>query len=86
MPYSSDHITSRQAADRKPDPFASLAEPSARRRRFWLVELVMGPFLDHDERAAYHLAGKASEAESAAGIRTGKAWHGNGSPSADARP
>jgi hypothetical protein len=86
MPYSPDHDTSRPTADRRPDPFASLPGPPMRRRRFWLVDLVMGPFLDQDERATYHVAGKESEAKSAAGIRAGKAWHGNGAPQADARP
>ena len=86
MPHSSDHNTSRPAADRRPDPFASISGPSRRRRRFWLVDLVMGPFLDPDERATYHAAGKDAEARSAAGIRAGKAWHGNGAPTADPQP
>ena len=84
MAYSSDHDGSLPARHGKPDPFASLNGHNERRRRFWLFELLLSPFQDHDERASYHLAGKASEAESAAanGIRVNKAWNGNGIPNA----
>jgi hypothetical protein len=80
MAYSSEHDHSRDAAIRRPDPFASLSAHDARRRRFWLFELLMGPFQDHDERASYHSASKESEAKAAAGIRANKAWNGNGAP------
>jgi len=81
MSYSSGQDSSATAA-RKPDPFASLPAPHARRRRFWLVDLLMAPFQDHDERATYTQVGEESEAKSRAGIRANKAWNGNGAPSA----
>jgi hypothetical protein len=86
MPYSSDHDSSLSARARKPDPFASLTDGTARRRRFWLFELLMSPFQDHDERASYHIAGKAREAQHASGIRVSKAWNGNGNPNGAPRP
>ncbi|HEX3882237.1 MAG TPA: hypothetical protein VHW66_06235 [Stellaceae bacterium] len=86
MAYSSDHEGSLPARTGKPDPFASLTGPTERRRRFWLFELLMTPFQDHDERASYHIAGKASEAQNSAAIRVSKAWNGNGNPNAVERP
>lgn len=80
MAYSPDHDHSHPAAFHRPDPFASLSAHDSRRRRFWLFELFLGPFQDHDERANYHIAGKEAEAKAAAGIRANKAWNGNGAP------
>src|SRR5581483_4221082 len=79
MAYSPEMDHSRRAVNR-PEPFASLNGHGSRRRRFWLFELLMGPFQDHDERASYHSASKESEAKVAAGIRANKAWNGNGAP------
>lgn len=79
MAYSPEFDNSRRAVNR-PDPFVSLTGHDQRRRRFWLFELFMGPFQDHDERATYHMGGKESEAKAAAGIRANKAWNGNGAP------
>lgn len=80
MAYSPDHDHFRHAVPGRPDPFASLTADETRRRRFWLFELFMGPFQDHDERANYHIASKESEAKVAVGIRANKAWNGNGAP------
>ena len=80
MAYSPDPDHSRPAASRRPDPFASLNGHDARRRRFWLFDLLLGPFQDQDERATYHVSGRESEAKVAAGIRANKAWNGNGAP------
>jgi hypothetical protein len=86
MAYSPDHDHSHHAGIPRPDPFASLTAHDTRRRRFWLFELLMGPFQDHDERASYTIAGKESEAKVAAGIRANKAWNGNGAPAPNPMP
>lgn len=80
MPFSSDHDSSHPVAASNPDPFASLAGPRVR-RRFWLFELLMAPFQDHDERATYRETKKTTQVEDANGIRVSKAWNGNGVPS-----
>jgi hypothetical protein len=80
MPYSSDLDNSQPAADRQPEPFASLTADDTRQGRSWLFNLLMGPFKDDDQRASYRLAGKVSDAQNRAGVRVAKAWNGNGAP------
>jgi len=81
MSYSSGRDAARPSAYGAPDPFASLVTVSAR-RRFWLIELLMAPFIDHDERVSYRLHKEHSEAKNGNGANgyaaPGGAGNGNG--------
>src|SRR6185312_10167309 len=80
MPFSSDHDSPLPAGRRGTDPFASLTA-SRPRRRFWLFELLVAPFQDHDERATYRSERRrTTQTEDAKGVRVSKAWNGNGVP------